>query len=240
MVFGIGSRSSLRWLAPVFALLSALLLAGCGDKDAEQQADFRDFLQNTALRSTEQLPTLSEDQKLKFGKYAGDYAILTAFSQQMKQAVDTSMTPALQQIGQLRVPQDYLLQREALQQSVSALNLLGQQIQTAKSQADTAHAALKQSAELKKVYDQLYTKIVTQPANALMPLIPETASFVQELVQVGDFLKAQGNQVMFNNEAIQFTSQEPANQYNTMMTNLVAKHQSLLEAQQRAAKATQG
>lgn len=239
MAFGVSSTVYGRWLAPLFALLVVMQLTACSDKEADQREAFSDFLQNTALRSTEQLPTLSEDQKQKFGNYAGDYAILTTFSLQMKQAVDASLTPALVQINLIRVPQDYLLQRDALQQSVGALNLLGQQIQTAKAQADTAHATLKHPDVLKKVYDQLFGKVVTQPANAIMPLIPETASFMQDLVQVGDFLKAQGNQVTYSGASIQFPSQSQANQYNTMMSSLVAKHHSLLAAQQNAAKAAQ-
>lgn len=129
--------------------------------------------------------------------------------------------------------------RDTLQQSVGALNLLGQQIQSAKSQADTARTALKQPDDLKAVYNQAYDKIVTGPANALMPVIPTTASFVQDLVQVGDFLRAQGNQVAFNNNGVQFRTSQQATQYNTMMSNLVAKQQDLLNAQKIVSSVTQ-
>jgi len=231
MAVGIKSRVFARWLAPVLALLVVMQLTACGDKEPEQRKAFIDYIQNTVMRSGAKIPTLSEDQKQKFGNYAGDYAILVGFSQQLSKSLDASLTPALDQINQIRTAQDYMSKRDTLQQSVGALNLLGQQIQSAKSQADTARTTLKQPDDLKAVYNQAYDKIVTGPANALMPVIPTTASFVQDLVQVGDFLRAQGNQVAFNNNGVQFRTSQQATQYNTMMSNLVAKQQDLLNAQ---------
>ncbi|CAI1170490.1 Protein of uncharacterised function (DUF3053) [Serratia liquefaciens] len=239
MAVGIKSRVFARWLAPVLALLVVMQLTACGDKEPEQRKAFIDYIQNTVMRSGAKIPTLSEDQKQKFGNYAGDYAILVGFSQQLSKSLDASLTPALDQINQIRTAQDYMSKRDTLQQSVGALNLLGQQIQSAKSQADTARKALKQPDDLKAVYNQAYDKIVTGPANALMPVIPTTASFVQDLVQVGDFLRAQGNQVAFNNNGVQFRTSQQATQYNTMMSNLVAKQQDLLNAQKIVSSVTQ-
>lgn len=231
MTVGIQSKGFTRWLAPVLALLVVMQLTACGDKEPEQRKAFINYLQNTVMRSGMHIPTLSEDQKQKFGNYAGDYAILVGFSQQLSKSVEASLTPALDQINQIRTAQDYMSKRNSLQQSVGALNLLGQQIQAAKSQADTARAALKQPDDLKAVYNQVYNKIVAARANALMPAIPITVGFVQELVQVGDFLQAQGNQVSFNDGGVQFRTQQQAAQYNTMMSNLLAKQQDLLNAQ---------
>lgn len=239
MAVGIKSRVFARWLAPVLALLVVMQLTACGDKEPEQRKAFIDYIQNTVMRSGAKIPTLSEDQKQKFGNYAGDYAILVGFSQQLSKSLDASLTPALDQINQIRTAQDYMSKRDTLQQSVGALNLLGQQIQSAKSQADTARTALKQPDDLKAVYNQAYDKIVTGPANALMPVIPTTASFVQDLVQVGDFLRAQGNQVAFNNNGVQFRTSQQATQYNTMMSNLVVKQQDLLNAQKIVSSVTQ-
>lgn len=231
MAVGIQSRGFSRWLAPVFALLVVMQLTACGDKEPEQRKAFIDYLHNTVMRSGVHIPTLSEDQKQKFGTYVSDYAILVGFSQQLSKSVEASLTPALEQINQIRTAQDYIAKRDTLQQSLGALNLLGQQIQSAKLQADSARAALKQPDDLKAVYSQVYDKIVTTPSNSLMPVIPITSSFVQELVLVGDFLQAQGNQVSFNNGGVQFRTQQQVAQYNTMMSNLVAKQQDWLNAQ---------
>ncbi|NIG88124.1 DUF3053 domain-containing protein [Serratia symbiotica] len=232
MALGIQNRGFTRWWLPVLALLMVMQLTACGDKEPEQRKAFIDYLQNTVMSSGARLPTLSEDQQKKFSNYNGDYAILVGFSQQLSKSIGASLTPALDQINQIRVAQDYMSKRDALQQSIGALNLLGQQIQSAKSQADTVRMALKQPDDLKAVYNQVYDNIVTVPTHALMPAIPTTTSFIQDLVHIGDFLQAQGNQVSFNNNGVQFRTAQQATQYNAMILNLVAKQQDLLKAQQ--------
>ena len=75
-----------------------------------------------------------------------------------------------------------------------SLGVLAQQLQNAKLQADAAHSALKQSDDLKPVFDQAFTKVVTTPADALQPLIPAAQTFTQQLVMVGDYIAQQGTQ----------------------------------------------
>lgn len=220
-----------RLLAPVAALLLVFQLTGCGDNEADQRKAFIDFLQNTVMRSGEHLPSLSEDQKQKFGKYAGDYAIIYGFSQQVNRAVDSGMKPVVDELTAIRAPQDYLTRRDSLRQASGSLGVLTQQIQTAKSQADNSKAALKQPDDLKAVYDNVYNKVVTQPAESLLPLLPALQTLSQNAVQTGDFLQQQGAQVTFNGQTIQFPSQQQATQYNALMSNISASAQALPQAQ---------
>jgi hypothetical protein len=235
MAVGIRSRTFACWLAPVVALLMVFQLTACGDKEPEQRKAFIDYLQNTVMRSGQNLPTLSEDQRQKFGKYADDYTIILTFSRQMKQSVNNSLAPAVNTLAQIRVPQDYLQQKAAVQQAAGTLNTLTQQIQTAKATADTAQAALKQPDDLKAVYNQVYAQDVTQPANALLPVVPALSSLTQDIIAVGDFLGQQGNQVAFANGSVQFPSQQQVTQYNAMMTGLLGKQQALVDAQKLVA-----
>ncbi|CNH59491.1 DUF3053 domain-containing protein [Yersinia pekkanenii] len=231
MTFALNTTRYSRWFAPLLALLVVFQLTACGDKEPEQRKAFIDYLQNTVMRSGMKLPTLSEDQKQKFGPYVSDYAILVTFSQQLSKSVDASLSPAIAQINEIRMAQDYLNKRDALQQSAGALNLLVQQIRTAKAQADSAVAALKQPDDLKVVFNKVFDNIVTQPTNVLIPAVPVISAFVQDLAQVGDFLQQQGAQVSFNNGGVQFQTQQQAAQYNTMMANLVAKYPAMMAAQ---------
>jgi len=237
----VGNRSKIyaRWFAPIVALLVVLQLSACGDKEPDQRKAFIDYLQHTVMRSGVKIPTLSEDQKQKFGPYVSDYAILVTFSQQLNKSVDASLTPVLDQISQIRVPQDYLTKRDSLQQSAGALNLLAQQLQSAKAQADSSLAALKQPDSLKVIYNQAYDKIVVQPAAVIIPAIPATAGLAQDLVQVGDFLQGQGTQVTFANGGIQLGTAQLAAQYNAMMTGLSDKYQTVLGYQQKIQQAMQ-
>ncbi|WP_338559666.1 DUF3053 domain-containing protein [Erwinia sp. E_sp_B04_7] len=220
-----------RLLVPFVALFLVFQLAGCGDNEADQRKAFIDFLQNTVLRSGEHLPALSEDQKQKFGNYVSDYAIIYGFSQQVNRATDSGMKPVVDELSAIRTPQDYLTRRDSLRQASGSLSVLTQQIQAAKTQADSSKAALKQPEELKTVYDNVYNKVVTQPATALLPLLPALQTLSQDAVQTGDFLQQQGSQVTFNGPAIQFPTQQQATQYNTLMSNLNANAQALGQAQ---------
>ena len=174
------------WARGAFLVAGALIvlqLTACGDKEGEQRKAFIDFLQNTVTRSGEHLPSLSENQKQSFGNFAGDYAILYGFSQQANKAVDQGMRPVVDELSAIRVPQDYLNRRDSLRQANSALVIVTQQIESAKMQADSSKAALKQSDDLKKVYDTAYNKVVTVPANQLIPLLPQLQALSQAAVQ---------------------------------------------------------
>lgn len=224
-------RGWTRLLAPFMALMLVFQLTGCGDKEADQRKAFIDFLQNTAMRSGEHLPALSEDQKQRVGNYASDYAIVYGFSQQVNRAVDNGLKPVVDELSAIRTPQDYLTRRDSLRQASGSLEVLAQQIQTAKTQADSSKAGLKQPAELKTVYDNLYNKVVTQPADTLLPLLPALQKLSQDAVQTGDFLQQQGSQVTFNGQTIQFPTQQQATQYNTLMSNISANAHALGQAQ---------
>jgi Protein of unknown function (DUF3053) len=239
MTFALNTTRYSRWLAPLLALLVVFQLTACGDKEPKQRKAFIDYLQNTVMRSGIKLPTLSEDQKQKFGPYVSDYAILVNFSQQLSKSVEASLTPAIAQINEIRVAQDYLNKRDVLQQSAGALNLLVQQIRTAKMQADSAVAALKQPNDLKMVFNKVVDNVVTQPANVLIPAVPVISAFVQDLAQVGEFLQQQGAQVTFNNGGVQFQTQGQAAQYNTMMANLVAKYPEMMAARKQVVNVIQ-
>lgn len=225
------SRIWTRALVPFMALFLVLQLTGCGDKEADQRKAFIDFLQNTVMRSGEHLPSLSEDQKQKFGNYVSDYAILYGFAQQINRAVDSGLKPVVNELSAIRTPQDYLTHRDMLRQASGSLGVLAQQIQTAKNQAESSRSTLKQPEDLKTVYNNVYNKVVTQPTASLSPLLPALQTLSQDAVQAGDFLQQQGTNVSFNGAAIQFPTQQQATQYNTLMSNLSANVQALSQAQ---------
>lgn len=228
------SGTSRIWMRTGMLLASALVilqLTGCGDKEGDQRKAFNDFLQNTVMRSGEHLPALSENQKQTFGNYASDYAILYGFSQQVSQATEQGMRPVVDELAAIRVPQDYLTRRDTLRQVSGNLSVLTQQIQSAKMQADSSKATLKQPDDLKKSYDAAYAKVVTQPAGTLIPLLPKLQALSQSAVQTGDYLQSQGTRVTFNDGGVQFPTQDQATRYNALMSELSANAQALTQAQ---------
>lgn len=233
------SASWSRWFAPLVALLMVVSLTGCFDKEGEQRKAFSDFLQNTAMRSGERLPTLTSDQKKQFGPFVSDYAILYGFSQQMNQAIEQGINPIIDTVNSIRTPQDYLTQRDTLRQEDGALNVLRQQIQSAKMQADNAYSTLKQSDELKTAYDNVFKKVVTTPSNIMDALIPAAQNLTGQLVQVGDFIAQQNDQVGFESNGIQFPKAQQATEYNNLIAPIASQHQAFMQAYTKMQNAMQ-
>lgn len=209
-----------RFMLAVVTFATIILLSGCGDKDADQRKAFIDFLQNTVMRSGTQLPALSEDQKKKFGPYVSDYAIMYGFAQQINRAKQDGLQPVVTELNAIHTPQDYLTHRDSLRQASGSLGILTQQIQAAKTQADSSKAALKQPEDLKPLYDKAFASVVTQPAAQLMPVLPALQTLSQDAIQAGDFLQQQGSNVTINGMSVQFPSQQQASTYNGIMNSL--------------------
>ena len=61
----------------------------------------------------------------------------------------------------------------------------------------------------------------------MVTVVPASTSFAQSVVQVGDYLQTQGNQVVFGNNGVQFHTQQQVDQYNSMMTDIANQQQKL-------------
>ena len=153
--------------------------------------------------------------------------------------MDSGLRPVLDSVNAIRVPQDYMTQREPLRQSNGALGVLSQQLQNAKMQADASRSALKQGDDLKPVFDKVYEKVVTKPSDAMQPLITKKQIFTQQLVQNGDYLSKKGTQVSFVANGIQFPTSQQASQYNTLIGPLASQHQAFSQAWSTAVTATE-
>ena len=222
-------KSCSRWFAPLAALLMVVSLSGCFDKEGDQRKAFIDFLQNTVMRSGERLPTLTADQKKQFGPFVSDYAILYGYSQQVNQAMDSGLRPVVDSVNAIRVPQDYVTQSGPLREMNGSLGVLAQQLQNAKLQADAAHSALKQSDDLKPVFDQAFTKVVTTPADALQPLF-RRHKLHATTGDGGDYIAQQGTQVSFVSQMASSSDSQRASEYNKLIAPLPAQHQAFNRA----------
>ena len=153
--------------------------------------------------------------------------------------MDSGIRPVVDSVNAIRVPQDYMTQREPLRQSNGALGVLSQQLQNAKMQADASRSALKQGEDLKPVYDQVYEKVVTKPSNALQPLIPAARSLLSSWFRWVTLSVNKGTQVSFVSNGIQFPDLQQASQYNALIGPLASQHQAFSQAWSAAVAATE-
>ncbi len=227
----IGITRFKKQLAGFFlASLCVLQLSACGDKDADKRKAFGDYLQNTAMRSGIQLPALSESQKKSFGEYAGDYAILYGFSQQLTRVVNDGVRPVVESLNTIRVPQDYLTRRDDLRQAHGAFVLAVQQLQSAKNLADSSKSSLKLPDDLQKIYQETYEKTVNQPYAQLQPLLSPFQELTQSVLAVGDFLQAQHNQVSLTDNQVHFATDAQVTTYNSLVSTVERQSKAFAEA----------
>lgn len=227
MASGLHSR---RWYGRAIILTVALLatqLTGC-NREPEQRRQFIDFLQNSVAANAP-LPALDEAQKQRFGPYAEDYQQLYHFSQQLQRVRSDVLLPTLTAINALRTPRDYLQQRDAFRQQLTALNNVLPQVRQATAALDAARRTQKYPEDLQSLYQNRYQSIVVQPTAALAKLVPALQQCVATLIEVGDFLKQHEENVTFNQKAVQLNTLPLVNQYNALMTQLTQQYQTLLD-----------
>lgn len=211
----------------LYATLLLALLTACDDREIEQRTAFIDFLQNTVLHSDGNLPELSENQRRSFGQYSNNYLILYRFSQYFNKTVEQNVIPTFKTLSLINTPQDYLLFRNQLSQVSGNLQQLTLYLRNAKAQVEKNREALNQPEDLRVVYASVYDYVVTQPVEALLPLMPELRTLSQLVIRTGDLIESQRGRVSFNYNHIQFSDANQATRYNVLMKS-IAENQLVL------------
>ena len=121
------------------------------------------------MRSGERLPTLTADQEKQFGP-GSDYAILWLFSAG-ESGDDSGLRLVVDSVNAIRVPQDYVTQSGPLREMNGSLAVWRNNCKM-RSCRPMPRTCAKQTDDLKPVFDQAFTKVVTTPVYALQPLIP--------------------------------------------------------------------
>jgi hypothetical protein len=177
--------------APVALCLLALTgLVACGDDEPKQRKAFIEFLQARIVNKPGlHVPKLTAEETTAFGDYAKHYAVIANFNDNLSNSVSTPMTKALA-AGMPRSLDDVVTRRSdiaALEGGFAKMReALDQQLGT----ADAAHAALKQPADLKPVYDAAYDRDVTQPAKVMAEVFPDADAAMKAILALADFIAA--------------------------------------------------
>lgn len=178
------------------------------------------------IHNDEHLPTLTTDQKKQFNPFISNYTILYNYSQQINQTINSNLHPIINNINTIHIPQNYITQNDPLHKINNSLNILTQQLQNTKLQTDTTHSTLKQNDNLKPIFNQTFTKIITTPTDTLQPLIPTTQTFTQQLMIIKNYITQQNTQINFIANNIQFPTSQQTNKYNKLITPLPTQHQT--------------
>ena len=212
-------------------LLTASLLA-CGDNEPTQRKAFIEFLQTRIVaKPGVHVPKPTAEQTAGFGDYAKHYAVIADFNAGLDQVVSKPLQRALETAPRSL---DQLVPRRneiaTIKEGMAKLRAaLDQQL----ASADAAHAALKQPAGLKPVYDAAYDRDVTQPAKAFTEIFPDADAAMDSILALADFLDQHRDKIKIEGPMMRVSDPSLQPRLQSLVDALRAKEEAIQKAQQR-------
>jgi hypothetical protein len=216
------------------ALLLAFALGACGDSEADQRKAFIAFLQDINGRSGAHylIPTPADEKA--FGPYLQQYTLILDFNKDMR-AQSQDFASHMMKLGagpgvsprtveqMAAAPQDLVAAKDELTKTEQALHA-----RLAKATAD--RTALKQTDDLKAVYDQTFDKLVTAPALAFEKSETALQAGIDASIKLVDYINSHRTRLTISGTQIQAKDQRTLDE----IAPLLKAHQ---EAGQRFAAA---
>jgi hypothetical protein len=212
--------------------VALLALTACGNSEADQRKAFTEFLQTRILdRKGARVPQLTEENKKAFGDYAAHYAIITGFHDQMNASVGPGISKVLA-AGSMTSIGQVVSRKDDIVTARQTLVSLRTTLDTALADAEKAHAALKQPADLKIVYDKAFDKVVTAPTNAFRDIWPAVDSTFEDIIKFADFLSANSGKIKLNGPIAEVSDPKLLAQVNAQVAAM-QKHSGDIQHAQR-------
>jgi hypothetical protein len=180
------ARRIVSWRIFVLTGLVVLTLctAGCFDNEPAQRAAFIKFLQTRIIdKPGLHIPIMSADDIKAFGPYASQYRIMNGFHHGLNAAAGGDLAKVMQ-ITAPRSLAELADKRAIFPVLRDGMARMIAELDKDEAKADAAHKALNQPADLKRVYDVAYERMVTQPAKVfreMMPMIDQSLPAVEAL-----------------------------------------------------------
>ena len=217
--------------AILFVVLAAAALAGCGDTEAEQRKAFVAFLQTRILdKPGLHVPQLTPDETKSFGPYGAQYAVITDFHKVMNESVSPSLTAAMSQ-GAISSVSDLVARQSTLRSARETMDRMAKTLADDLAQADAAHAALAQPAELKATFDKVYERLVTTPAATLQRVAPVANQAFSDALDLAAYVDQHKGQVVISGATLQASSISVRDAINAKLQKLQGSQGAVQRAQ---------
>lgn len=226
-------KNMLRFGALGLCLAFSLMLAACGNKEAEQRTAFIAFLQTRVLdKPGLRVPKPTDEEKASFGDYAQHYAVIADFNEGMNKSVSQPMGEVVAK-GALRSIGDLATRRDDLKAAKEGLAGLRTALDQQLSKADAARAQLKQPDDLKQVYDKAYDKTVSAPAATFKEVFPALATTFDGALAVGDYLQKNKSKIQISGSSVTVTDPAVQAELNKMLQDLNSQSAAINAAQRK-------
>ena len=208
----------------------ALSPAACGDAEADQRRAFTAWLQQRVLdKQGLHVPRPSAEEAQGWGEYAKHYAVITDFHDGLSEHISKPMQAAVER-GALRSIQDLLDRKAQVVEVRAGMADLSGELEKRIAVADAAHAALKQPADLKAVYDAAYDREVTVPMKAVKGVFPAADASLGAALDLANYIEQHKAVVRVSGAMLQVS--DPA-----VQAVLATKMEAMNVAAQRAQEA---
>jgi hypothetical protein len=223
------------------ALLVAGALAACGGpSEVDQAKAFQEFLQTRILdKKGIRMPKPSEEERSKFGRFAADYDVIVKFNDTMSDAMGQKI-PELMRRGQVTSIAQLVDRRADVAEPREALAGVSGTMQSALDVANAARAAMTQPEPLKGVYDQAFSRLVTEPAAVTGKIWPELDKALGLSVAFADFLAANKAKFEFNGPMATTRDPKLLAEFNGHVEGMRGSAQGINEAQSAMRKLVYG
>lgn len=212
---------SLRLARQLFAFVGLFVLTftvtACFDNEPQQRRAFITFLQTRIIdKPGLHIPIMSDKDVADFGPYADHYRIMNGFHHKLDASISKDLARTMQ-IGSPRSLEDLRDQRDVLPVLKTGMANMKADLDKAESEADAAHKALKQPADLKAVYDVAYERMVTTPARVFRELGPMIESMLPAIEELATYLGEHRDTITFRGGAPVVTDPATRARLTTLM-----------------------
>ncbi len=222
------------------ALAFTVALSACGDPEADQRKAFAEFLQTRIIdKPGIHVPQLTPENRTAFGPYADHYAVITKFNEAMNTSISPKLNAAVQG-GAIRSLGDLLKRRSDIETARTTLASMSAALDGAVSEADAAHAKLVQPPDLKTVYDNAYTRLITDTATTFRQVVPVADTVFAKALGLADYLEANKAKVKVSGASAQVTDRKVQDELNAKLEDLQSNQQAMQEAQAKFQKLVYG
>jgi len=193
-----------RRLFLITALMAVLVGAGCAAKEPEQRRAFILFLQSRVLADPgATVPVMTARDREDFGPYADSYQVLFDFSRTLNEATlayNDASNLVQNDFSSMKALQDNWQQLSALRKR---LLQTGRRLAGDYDRINRLHAALNQPEDVRAVYDQAFTILVTTPGDAFRRVLVPWDKTLQASEDLGHFLSDNAAQIRITGTTIQ-------------------------------------
>lgn len=196
----------LSYLSFVFLtamLCLALLSAGCGEvrKEVKQRGIFIQLLKRNILsKKGIRFPLLTPEEKSAIGPYADQYDLLNILNEDKGLLLALSELPALQK--QLATTIDPVEKKQLIIKAEESMRSIQTRLLAVFQKAKNDRAALKQTDDLKVVYDEAFTKVVRTPAGMLVDIIEKSLEASERAQALNDYILANPDTAQYSGSKV--------------------------------------